>query len=144
MGRIAESPPGGCERRLAVHPVLPQAIRFELHVSLNLVVEVLAAAVRSSEHRLADATFRTQDPAHRCHKPVPLTGFAYELTTAFCRQLVEPGLAIIVANTPTSLDPPSFLKTLESWVQRTVIHQQNLFRGLLNHPRNTLAVLFAE
>ena len=80
----------------------------------------------------------------RGHDPAPAAGGACELGAARARERVETGPAVVVGGPPLRVDPAPRLQALQRRIERSVLDEQHVVGGLLDGPRDALAVLRAE
>src|SRR5689334_309316 len=96
--------------------------------------------MRTSIARRTDmaSSARAEDQTERLGESLPLFLFGGELTTTGGGQRVVPGASIVVTHTPLRGDPAARLETMQSGVQRAVVHAERTagrgFHGLHELP----------
>ena len=97
----AERPVSGIARVLGVETLTDQSISVEGEMGLDLLAEILVVTWASPPHTYAPVTKwsgfgGSENASDGRGEPSPLLRLAQECLTAGLRQLVEPGLAIVV------------------------------------------------
>src|SRR5262249_6907346 len=102
------------------------------------------AVLPAPEHDSTLRSFGSEDAADgRCQAP-PARRLSRELFSADLRQRVEAGPAVVLGSAPCRADPSPRLEPLQRGVKGAVFDQQLVAGGLLNRPRDALAVLRPE
>src|SRR6185437_1180334 len=126
------------------HSALTQELGLQIHMGLEFGPEILRSALSPQPPRhdlLPSGLEHTPDGAAQ---PSPFRGLFRQPLPSLSRQAIEPRPAVVLRQAPARRHPATILQTLQRWIQRSVLDQQLLARGLLDRARDALPVLLAQ
>src|SRR5260221_118690 len=87
---------------------------------------------------------RAQDRVARLDQPIPAARLLDQLLAAGRRKPVIAGLAIVLRGSPERGNPAPVLQAMQSGIERSVLHLENVFRAMLDGVGDRVSVRRAE